>query len=50
MTAIIRQIQRSLEHGRPLDIKTGPLAAKVLKEIQKTNTDYRKNDLVTIAT
>ena len=35
MTAIIRQIQRSLEHGRPLDMKTGPLAAKVLKEIQK---------------
>ena len=35
MTAIIRQIQRSLEHGRPMNIKTGPLAARILKEMQK---------------
>ncbi len=42
MTAIIRQIQRSLEHGCPLDMKTGPLAAKVLKEIQKQTRTLEK--------
>ena len=35
MNAIIKQIQEALEHGRPADIKTGPLAAQVIKEIQK---------------
>ena len=43
MTAIIRQIQSSLENGRPINIKTGPLAAKVLKEIRKqTRTSEEK--------
>ncbi len=37
MDAIIKQIQKTLEHGRPLDMKTGPVAAQVLKEIQKVN-------------
>jgi len=35
MNAIIKQIQDALEHGRPAEIKTGPLAAQVIKEIQK---------------
>lgn len=35
MDAIIKQIQKSLEDGRPVDVKTGPVAAQVLKEIQK---------------
>jgi hypothetical protein len=40
MNAIIKQIQKSLENGRPIDIKAGPLATKVLKEIQKTKREY----------
>jgi len=44
MTAIIRQIQRSLENGRPINIKTGPLAAKVLKEIQKQTRTLEKRN------
>jgi len=35
MQAIINQIQKSLESGQPLELKAGPLALKVLKEIQK---------------
>lgn len=35
MDAIIKQIQKTLEEGRPVDVKTGPVAAQVLKEIQK---------------
>jgi len=35
MNAIIKQIQDALEHGRPAEIKTGPLASQVIKEIQK---------------
>ena len=46
MQAIIKQIQEALEHGRHLDVKTGPLAAQVLKEIQKksseTNVGFKK--------
>jgi len=38
MNAIIKQIQEALEHGRPLDVKTGPLATQVIKEIQKNST------------
>nr|WP_275856561.1 hypothetical protein [Sulfurimonas sp. MAG313] len=34
MNAIIKQIQDALEHGRPLSVETGPVAAQVLKEIQ----------------
>jgi len=39
MQAIIKQIQETLEHGRHVDIKTGPLAAQVLKEIQKKSSE-----------
>jgi len=35
MNAIIKQIQKSLENGKPIDIKASPLASQVLKEIQK---------------
>lgn len=35
MEAIIRQIQKSLEEGRPVQTKTGALASQVLKEITK---------------
>ena len=35
MNAIIRQIQKTLENGRPIDIQTGPVASQVIKEIQK---------------
>jgi len=39
MNAIIKKIQHALEHGRPVEIKTGPLAAQVIKEIQKENSE-----------
>jgi len=39
VNAIIKQIQKSLEHGRPVDIKAGPLASKVLQEIRKTKQE-----------
>jgi len=42
MDAIIKQIQEALEHGRPLDIKTGTLGAQVLKEIQKCTRTLEK--------
>lgn len=35
MDVIIKQIQKTLEQGRPLVVKTGPVATQVLKEIQK---------------
>lgn len=35
MQAIIKQIQKSLESGQHLELKAGPLALKVLKEIQQ---------------
>ena len=35
MNAIIKQIQKVLENGHPVDVQTGPVAAQVLKEIQK---------------
>ena len=38
MRAIIKQIQEALEHGRPLDVKTGPITAQVLKEMQKNSS------------
>lgn len=41
MNAIIKQIQESLEHGRPIDVKTGPLATQVLKEIQKDSSQKK---------
>jgi len=43
MNAIIKQIQNALEHGRPLNIETGPVAAQVLKEIQKQTLTLEKN-------
>ena len=43
MKAIIKQIQEALEHGRPLDVKTGPIAAQVLKEMQKCTRTLEKN-------
>jgi len=42
MNAIIRQIQKTLEDGRPLDVKAGPVAAQVLKEIQKLKRTSEK--------
>jgi len=42
MNAIIKQIQDVLEQGRPVDIKTGPLAAQVLKEIQQCTRTLEK--------
>ena len=44
MNALVIQIQNSLEQGRPITTKTGPLAAQVLKEIQKlTRTLEQEN-------
>jgi hypothetical protein len=45
MKAIIKQIQDALEHGRPLDVQAGPIAAQVLKEIQKQVRTSEKNSL-----
>ena len=42
MNAIIKQIQEALEHGRPLDVKTSPLSAQVIKEIQKCTRTLQK--------
>jgi hypothetical protein len=44
LTTIIRHIQSSLEHGRPMNIKTAPLAASVLKEIQKQTRTFEKQN------
>jgi len=41
MDAMIRQIQKTLEEGRPAEIKTGELASKVLQEIRKVQDDLR---------
>jgi len=41
MNAIIKQIQEALEHGRPLNVKTGPVAAQVLKKIQENSSMRR---------
>ena len=38
MNAIIKQIQKSLENGRPVEIRTSPLGIQVLKEIQKDSS------------
>jgi len=35
MNALIQQIQNALEHGRPHNVQTGPVAAQIIKEIQK---------------
>jgi len=43
MNAIIKQIQDALEHGRPAEIKTGPLATQVIKEIQKQTRTLEKD-------
>lgn len=49
MNAIIKQIQEALEHGRPSEIKTGPLATQVIKEIQmhipKSEDELKKETL-----
>ncbi len=43
MNAIIKQIQKTLKNGQPIDLKTGPLAAQVLKEIQKLPRTLDRN-------
>lgn len=43
MDAIIKQIQEALEHGRPLNVKTGPLSAQVIKEIQKPTQTFENS-------
>lgn len=49
MKAIIKQIQEALEHGRALNVKTGPVAAQVLKEMQKNSSgetpDLREKEI-----
>ncbi len=35
MTSLIKLIQKSLEYGRPVQTKTGPISAQILKEILK---------------
>ena len=42
MTQLIKHIQNTLEHGRLIDIKTGPVAEQVLKEIQKLSQTLEK--------
>ncbi len=43
MNAIIKQIQEALEHGRPANIQTSPLASQVIKEIQKCTRTSEKS-------
>ena len=43
MNAIIKQIEEALAHGCPIDVKTGPLATQVLKEIQKQMQTLEKD-------
>ncbi len=46
MQAIINQIQKSLQSGQPLELNAGPLALKVLKEMQKhTQTLEKRSSL-----
>ena len=45
MNAIIRQIQKTLEEGRLLEVKTGPVAAQVLKKIQQPGRTLKKERL-----
>lgn len=42
MQAIINQIQKSLESGQALELNAGPLAQKVLKEIQQPTRTFEK--------
>lgn len=42
MTPLIKQIQKTLEHGRPIETKMGPVAEQVLKEIQKQTRTVAK--------
>ncbi len=42
MQAIINQIQKTLQSGQHLELKAGPLALKVLKEMQKYTQTLEK--------
>ncbi len=41
MEALIRQIQKSLTLGKPVETKTGELASRVLDEIKKSKNRDR---------
>jgi len=41
MNAIIKLIQESLLYGHPLEVKTGPLAAQVIKVMQKSDLEEK---------
>lgn len=41
MTPLIKQIKKTLEHGRPIDTKTGAVATQILKNIQKVGVSKR---------